>query len=176
MILRKWVSILFIGITKTCIFFIFYIDLPLQKFRQFFQSFEMCKSGLYWVPNAINQITHFILIPSLPSRGGKILSLSFSVGFPGSSAGKESAHSAEDLGSTPGFGRSPGEGKSYSLQCYGLKNYMDCIVHGVARVRYKWVTKFSLSVSAREERCKAQVESARLGFNCIATINVSESQ
>ena len=97
----------------------------------------MCNIGLYWAPNAINQITHFILIPSLPSRGGKILSLSFSVRFPGSSAGKESARNAEDLGSTPGFGTSPGEGNSYSLQCYGLKNYMDCIVRGVTRVRYK---------------------------------------
>ena len=36
----------------------------------------MCNSGLYWVPNAINQIIHFILIPSLPRIGGKILSLS----------------------------------------------------------------------------------------------------
>ena len=33
------------------------------------------------------------------------------MGFPGSSAGKESAHNVEDLGSIPGLGRSPGEGK-----------------------------------------------------------------
>ena len=31
-------------------------------------------------------------------------------GFPGGSDGKESAHSAGDLGSIPGSGRSPGEG------------------------------------------------------------------
>ena len=31
-------------------------------------------------------------------------------GFPGGSDGKESAHNAGDLGSIPGFGRSPGEG------------------------------------------------------------------
>ena len=34
-------------------------------------------------------------------------------GFPGSSAGKESACSAGDLGSIPGLGRSPGEGNEF---------------------------------------------------------------
>ena len=36
-----------------------------------------------------------------------------------------------DLGSVPGLGRSPGEGKGYPLQYSGLENPMDCIVHGV---------------------------------------------
>ena len=36
-----------------------------------------------------------------------------------------------DLDSIPGLGRSPGEGKGYPLQCSGLENSMDCIVHGV---------------------------------------------
>ena len=48
-------------------------------------------------------------------------------GFPCCSAGKESAG---DLDLIPGLGRSPEEGKSYSLQCSGLENWMDCIVHG----------------------------------------------
>ena len=39
----------------------------------------------------------------------------------------------EDLGSIPGLGRFSGEGKGYSLQYSGLKNSMDCIVHGVAK-------------------------------------------
>ena len=34
------------------------------------------------------------------------------MGFPGGSAGKESACNAGDLGSIPGLGRSPGEGKA----------------------------------------------------------------
>ena len=38
-----------------------------------------------------------------------------------------------DLGSIPGLGRSPGEGKGYPLQYSGLENSMDCIVHGVAK-------------------------------------------
>ena len=55
------------------------------------------------------------------------------MGFPGGSAGKESACNARDLSSIPGLGISPGEGKGYSLQYFGLENSMDCIVHGVAK-------------------------------------------
>ena len=51
--------------------------------------------------------------------------------FPGGSAGKESACSTGDLGSIPGLGISPGEGKGYPLQYSGLENFMDCIVSGV---------------------------------------------
>ena len=52
--------------------------------------------------------------------------------FPCDPAGKESAFNARDLGSIPGLGRSPGEGKGYPLQYSGLENFMDCIVHGIA--------------------------------------------
>ena len=45
-------------------------------------------------------------------------------GFPGGSDGKESSCNAEDLGSIPGLGRSPGEGKGYPLQYSGLENSM----------------------------------------------------
>ena len=38
------------------------------------------------------------------------------LGFPCGSAGKESACNVGDLGSIPGLGRSPGEGKGYPLQ------------------------------------------------------------
>ena len=47
-------------------------------------------------------------------------------GFPGGSAGKESACNAGDLGSILGLGRSPGEVKGYPLQYSGLENSMDC--------------------------------------------------
>ena len=46
---------------------------------------------------------------------------------------KESTCNAGDLGSIPGLGRSPGEGKGYPLQYSDLENSMDCIVHGVAK-------------------------------------------
>ena len=57
------------------------------------------------------------------------------MGFPGGSAGKESACNVGDLDSIPGLGRSPGEGKSYPFQYSGLENSMGCVVHGVAKSR-----------------------------------------
>ena len=55
------------------------------------------------------------------------------MGFPGGSAGKESACNVGDLGSIPVLGRFSGEGNSNPLQYSGLENSMDCIVHGVAK-------------------------------------------
>ena len=57
------------------------------------------------------------------------------MGFPGGSAGKETTCNAEDLGSIPGLGRSPGEVKGYPLQYSDLENSMDGIVHGVTKSR-----------------------------------------
>ena len=69
------------------------------------------------------------------SKVGLCLHLVFyhHLGFPHSSAGKESACNAGDRGLIPGLGRSPGEGKGYPLQYSGLENSMICIVHGVAK-------------------------------------------
>ena len=55
------------------------------------------------------------------------------VGFPCGSAGKEYTRNAGDLGSIPGWGRSPGEGKGYPLQYSGMENSMHYIVHGVTK-------------------------------------------
>ena len=49
------------------------------------------------------------------------------------SAGKESACNEGDLGSTPGFGRSPGEGKGCPLQYSCLQNSMDHIGYGITK-------------------------------------------
>ena len=68
------------------------------------------------------------------------------LGFPHSSAVKESTRKAGDLGSIPGLGRSPGEGKGYPLQYSCLENSMDCIVHGVAES--DMTEQLSLSQSA----------------------------
>ena len=46
------------------------------------------------------------------------------LGFPCGSAGKESTCDAGDLGSIPGLGKFPGEGKGYPLQDSGLENSM----------------------------------------------------
>ena len=47
------------------------------------------------------------------------------LGFPGGSDGKESACNAGDLGSTPGLGRSPGEGNGNPLQYSCLETSMN---------------------------------------------------
>ena len=62
-------------------------------------------------------------------------------------AGQESACNAGDPGSIPGLGRSPGEGKGYPLQCSGLENSMDCMVHGVAKSRTRLSDFHSLTHS-----------------------------
>ena len=45
--------------------------------------------------------------------------------FPGGSASKESASNAGDVGSSPGLGRSPGDGNGNPLQYSYLENPMD---------------------------------------------------
>ena len=86
--------------------------------------FGFCpKVVLLWP--ATHQLPHFAVL-----RSFFLASLS-SCG----SAGKESACNAGDLGSIPGLRRSPGEGKGYPLQCSGLENSLNCIVHGVTKSR-----------------------------------------
>ena len=53
--------------------------------------------------------------------------------FPSSSAGKESACDAGDLGSIPGLGRSSEGGKGYPLQYSGLENAMHYTDQGVTK-------------------------------------------
>ena len=60
------------------------------------------------------------------------------IGFPGSSAGKESTCSAGDTGLIPGLGRSPGKGNGDSFQYSCLGDLMDrgalwAAVHRVAK-------------------------------------------
>ena len=47
------------------------------------------------------------------------------------SASKETTCNAGDLGSIPGLGRYPGEGKGYQLQYSPLEDSMDCSAHGM---------------------------------------------
>ena len=61
------------------------------------------------------------------------LSLWYVLGFPCSSAGKESTCNVGDLSLILGLGRYPGEGNGYPLQYSGLDNSMDYRVHGVTK-------------------------------------------
>ena len=71
-------------------------------------------------------------VGKIPWRRDRLPTPEF-LGFPRGSAGKESAFNVGDLGSIPGLGRFPGEGKGYSLQYSGPENSMDSIVHGCAK-------------------------------------------
>ena len=46
---------------------------------------------------------------------------------------KESTCKVGDMGSIPGFGKSAGERYGYPLQCSGLDNSMEYVVHGIAK-------------------------------------------
>ena len=58
----------------------------------------------------------YLLPWSLQKKKKKKHLVSSVLGFPGSSAGKESTCNAGDPGSIPGLGRSPGKGIGYPLQ------------------------------------------------------------
>ena len=58
-------------------------------------------------------------------RSFRHLIISVRKNFPDSSVSKESACNAGDLGSIPGLGRFPGEGKGYPFQYSDLENSMD---------------------------------------------------
>ena len=65
---------------------------------------------------------------------------------PDGSVGKEPACNVGDLGSIPGWGRSPAEGNGNPLQLSCLGNPMDkgaqqAIVHGVPKVGHNLATK-----------------------------------
>ena len=63
----------------------------------------------------------------------------------------------ETLGSIPGLGRSPGEGKGYSLQYSGLENSMDSPVRS-QRVKRDWLTfTFFLSIEMGKEHSGREV-------------------
>ena len=71
----------------------------------------------YLSPTELLTTTIFIVLPFPECHIAGIRHyIGFWEGFPGSSAGKESACSAGDSGSLPGSGRSPGEGIGYPLQ------------------------------------------------------------
>ena len=60
------------------------------------------------------------------------------LGFPCGSAGKESVCNAGDLGSIPGLGRCPGEGKGYPLQ-YSWASLVARLVKNLPAMWETWV-------------------------------------
>ena len=72
---------------------------------------------------------------SLSTIQGVLFSLT---SFPGSSVGKESAYNAGKPGSTPGSGRSPGDGTGYRLQ-YIWASLVAQMVKNLPAIRENWV-------------------------------------
>ena len=92
---------------------------------------------LHWqnMPRQHDNYLHLSLTGSQIPSPQICLHLKMEMDFPCGSVIKESARNAGDLGSIPVLGRSPGERKGYPLQYSGMRNSMDCIVHGVAKSR-----------------------------------------
>ena len=78
-----------------------------------------------------------------------------------------SSSSVGDLGSIPGLGRSPGEGKGYPLQYCGLENSMDCI-HGIYR---SWGPKSKTRLSNFQFQHKTEARYSSC-HTCVPTITV----
>ena len=137
------ISSLLVFLLSLLFFFLFYpyclpAALPLffssRSIVNFWHLFQMYNIAIQIFVNytsfkVITKYWYFLCYTDAPC--------SLSVGFPGSSAGKESACNEGDLGSIPGLGRSPEEGKGYPLQCSCLENSVDrgawwATVRGVA--------------------------------------------
>ena len=87
-----------------------------------------------------------------PWRSDKLPTPVF-LGFPCGSAGKQSTCNSEDLGSIPGVGRSPGEGKGYPLPVFLPREF-----HGLyspwGRKELDTTEQLTLSLSQKTVRYK----------------------
>ena len=72
------------------------------------------------------------------------------MGFPGSSAGKESACNSRDPSSIPGSGRSPGEGIGYPLQ-YSWASVVAQLVTNPPAMQETWVRSLGWEDSLEKE-------------------------
>ena len=90
--------------------------------------------------------------------------LSVYLSFTCGSAGKESAFNEGDLGSIPGLGRSPAEGKAYSLPYSSLENSIYYIDHGVAKSQTR-LSDFHLAVQWGIDS-NASMHGVSMGVTC----------
>ena len=88
--------------------------------------------------------------------------LLFKGGFSSSSIGKESACNAGDPSSTPGSGRSPGEGIGYPIQ-YSWASLMAQLVKNLPAMRETWVQSLGGKIPWRRDRLPTSVFMSFLG-------------
>ena len=107
-----------------------------EKASQVHKSLQKEKPPLFGLPKSLQNDNGASFVAKITQRILAALGIGYQlhmrigpIHFPCGPAGKETACNAEDLGSIPGLGKSPGEGKGYPLQDSGL----DCIVLGVAQ-------------------------------------------
>ena len=74
------------------------------------------------------------------------------MGFPGSSAGKESACNAGVPGSIPGSGRSAGEGIGYPLQYYYWASLVAQLVKNLPAMWETWVQSLGWEDALEKEK------------------------
>ena len=127
---------------------------------------EPCPSA--WILN--RRCLHSGSCPLVDAQRKREINTPSGQGFPGGSAGKESACNAGDPGSVPGLGRFPGEGKGHRLQYSGLENSMDGIVRGITK-SWTWLSDLHLHFHCTLHGCLFQVIFVRLmGFlRCFLT-------
>ena len=101
------------------------------------QSLYTCSWIISTIINIISDPRHICIV------------LNCSPGFPGSSAGKESACNAGDPGLVPGLGRSPGEGICYPHQ-YSWASLVAQMVKNLPKMRETWVRSLSWEDSLKE--------------------------
>ena len=77
------------------------------------------------------------------------------MGFPGISAGKESACMQETWVRSLGWEGPLEKGKAYPLQYSGLENSRDCIAHGAAKNR-TWLSTFTFTYIIRRQRAPGE--------------------
>ena len=84
------------------------------------------------------------------------------MGFPGGSEVKVSACNVGDLGSTPGSGRSPGEGNGNPLQYSCLENPMDrgawlAILYGVVKSQTR-LNDFTFTSATEQQQTPPKIK------------------
>ena len=124
--------------SNSCPFNHFTLCCPLLFLPSIFPSHQ---SHFQWVGSSHHVARYWSFSFSISPSNKYLGLISFKMGFPCDSAGKESTCNVGDPGSIPGLGRSSGEGKGYPFQYSGLENVMDCIVLGVAKSQ-TWLSKF----------------------------------
>ena len=131
-----------LGSLKSCSYLLYHqIFRTILKILSWSQHLQKCiESAVRMVEiisncqSGINDISH--------RWGSKNLPAALSMSFTSLLAQLVKNHMQhQTLGSIPGLGQFPGEGKGYPFQYSGLENSLDCIVHGVAKSQ-TWPSNF----------------------------------